>query len=49
VVTDLAVIDVRQEGMVLREVAPEWTAEEVQERTGVKLIVRGQVGEMKLG
>jgi acyl CoA:acetate/3-ketoacid CoA transferase beta subunit len=37
------------EGLVLREVAPGWTAEEVQERTGAKLMVRGQVPEMRLG
>jgi 3-oxoacid CoA-transferase B subunit len=49
VVTDLAVIDVTPEGLVLREVAPGWTAEEVQERTGAKLIVRGKVQEMRLG
>ena len=49
IVTDLAVIDVTAEGLVLREVAPGWTAEEVQERTGAKMIVRGSVPEMKWG
>ncbi len=48
VVTDLAVIDVTPEGLVLREVAPGWTAEEVQGVTEAKLIVRGHVPEMKL-
>ena len=48
IVTDIAVIDVTAEGLELREVAPGWTAEEVQERTGAKLIVRGTVPEMKL-
>jgi 3-oxoacid CoA-transferase B subunit len=47
VVTDLAVIDVTPEGLVLREVAPGWTAEEVQALTEAKLIVRGKVPEMK--
>src|SRR6201993_4135033 len=42
IVTDLAVIDVRPEGLVLREVAPGWTTEEIQERTGAKWIVRGK-------
>jgi acyl CoA:acetate/3-ketoacid CoA transferase beta subunit len=42
------VIDVTQEGLELREVAPEWTAEEVQQRTEARLIVRGPVPEMKL-
>jgi 3-oxoacid CoA-transferase subunit B len=49
VVTDLAVIDVTPEGLVLREVAPGWTAEEVQGVTEAKLIIRGHVPEMKLG
>ena len=49
IVTDLAVIDVTTEGLQLREVAPGWTADEVQERTGVNLIVRGKVEEMRLG
>ncbi|HEY4979586.1 MAG TPA: 3-oxoacid CoA-transferase subunit B [Candidatus Acidoferrum sp.] len=49
VVTDLAVIDVKPEGLVLREVAPGWTAEEVQSMTEAKLVLRGAVPEMKLG
>ena len=48
VVTDLAVIDVTPEGLVLREVAPGWMAEEVQGVTEAKLIIRGHVPEMKL-
>ena len=48
IVTDLAVIDVTAEGLVLREGAPGWTAEEVQERTEAKLMVRGKVPEMKV-
>src|ERR1700687_5422322 len=42
IVTDLAVIDVTPEGLVLREVAPGWTAEEVQARTEAKLVVKGE-------
>ncbi len=49
IVTDLAVIDVTPEGLVLREVAPGWTAEEVQARTEAKLLVKGKVAEMSLG
>jgi 3-oxoacid CoA-transferase subunit B len=49
IVTDLAVIDVTPEGLVLREVAPGWTAEEVQERTEAKLLVKGKAAEMSLG
>jgi 3-oxoacid CoA-transferase B subunit len=48
VVTDLAVIDVTKEGLVLREVAPGWTSEEVQALTEAKLMTRGKVPEMKL-
>jgi 3-oxoacid CoA-transferase B subunit len=49
IVTDLAVIDVTKDGLVLREVAPGWTAEEVQGCTEAKLNVSGaQVAEMRL-
>ena len=46
IVTDLAVIDVKPEGLLLREVAPGWTVEEVQTLTGAPLIVRRQIPEM---
>jgi len=48
IVTDLAVIDVTPEGLVLRETAPGWSAEEVQARTEARLIVRGSVPQMNL-
>ena len=38
VITDLAVMDVKAEGLVLREMAPDWTREEIQAQTGVKLL-----------
>src|SRR6202171_297014 len=38
IITDLAVIDVTSEGLTLREVAPGWTAAEVQALTGAKLL-----------
>jgi 3-oxoacid CoA-transferase subunit B len=44
IVTDMAVIEVAPEGLVLREVASDTTAERVQAATGVKLIVPDQVG-----
>lgn len=47
-VTDLAVIDITSAGMVLRETAPGWTAEEVQKHTEAKLICKGRVPEMHL-
>ncbi len=37
IITDLAVIDVTPQGLALREVAPGWTAEEVQSHTGATL------------
>ncbi|MGA2810324.1 MAG: 3-oxoacid CoA-transferase subunit B [Candidatus Acidiferrum sp.] len=37
IVTDLAVIDVTEHGLVLRDLAPDWTAEEVQRLTGARL------------
>ena len=46
IVTDLAVIDVTARGLVLREVAPGWTAEEVQAATEPALIVSPNLREM---
>ncbi len=48
IITDLAVIDVTPEGLVLREVAPGCTAAEVQQCTEARLIVPRRVPEMKL-
>ncbi len=39
IITDLAVIDVTPDGLVLRELAPGWTVTEVQELTAVPLRV----------
>jgi 3-oxoacid CoA-transferase subunit B len=41
IITDLAVIDVTPEGLVLRELAPGVSLAEVQDATGVPLIVDG--------
>jgi 3-oxoacid CoA-transferase B subunit len=38
IVTDLAVIDVTAKGLMLREMAPGWTKQEIQEQTGAILI-----------
>ena len=46
--TDIAVIDVTKQGLILREVAPEWTAEEVQALTEAPLIVAGDLKEIEL-
>jgi 3-oxoacid CoA-transferase subunit B len=42
IITDLAVIDVTESGLVLRELAPGVTIDEVQAATGVPLIIEGE-------
>ena len=39
IITDLAVIDVTDDGLVLRELAPDVTLEQVREATGAPLTV----------
>lgn len=46
--TDLAVIDVTEQGLLLKEIAPGWTAEEVQELTEAPLIVAADLKEIEL-
>jgi len=48
IVTDLAVIEVTDKGLVLREVAPGWTAAEVQKYTGAPLIVSPDCCEISM-
>ena len=48
IVTDLAVIQPTEEGLVLKEVAPGWTPEEVQELTGANLIMDPDLKEYQL-
>ena len=48
IVTDLAVIEVTPEGLLLKEVAPGWTAEEVQALTEPKLIIAPDLKEIEL-
>lgn len=48
IVTELAVIDVTEDGLVLREVAPYTTIEEVVKRTEANLIIPEEVKEMEL-
>ncbi len=47
-ITDIAVIEVTDKGMVLKEVAPGWTPEEVQSLTEPKLIVDPDCHEIEL-
>ena len=48
IVTDLAVIEVTPQGLLLKEVAPGWTVEEVQALTQPKLIIADDLTEMTL-
>lgn len=48
IVTDLAVIEVTKEGLLLREVAPGLTAEAVQSVTEPKLIISPELKEVEL-
>ena len=48
VVTDVAVMAVTQSGMLLREMAPGWTAEDVQEITGAHLTLAHDLKEIEL-
>jgi 3-oxoacid CoA-transferase B subunit len=46
VITDLAVIEITREGLILKEIAPNWTVEEVQDLTEPKLMVPSDLKEM---
>jgi 3-oxoadipate CoA-transferase beta subunit len=48
VITDLAVIDVQPAGLMLREIAPGWSIDEVQKLTGAPLMTSGRTPEIKL-
>lgn len=48
VVTELAVMDITKEGFVLRERAPGVSIEEIKAKTAGKLLIPGEVPEMKL-
>ena len=48
IITDHAVVDVTDEGLVLREVAPGLTVDEVVEKTGAKLTVPDDVPTMSI-
>jgi len=46
IITDLAVIQVTPEGLVLEELAPGWTADEVQQLTEPTLTISESLKEM---
>lgn len=46
--TDIAVIDVTRQGLVLREAAPGWTADEIQALTEAPLIIPHTLREIEL-
>ena len=48
IITDIAVIEVTKDGLVLKETAPGWTAEEVQALTEPKLIISPDLKTMEL-
>jgi acetate CoA/acetoacetate CoA-transferase beta subunit len=48
IITDLAVIEITREGLLLKEIAPGWTVEEVQAVTEPKLIVTKDLTEITL-
>ena len=48
IVTDVAVISVERDGLQLTEVAPGWTADDVQEITEAKLVVSPDLGDFWL-
>jgi 3-oxoacid CoA-transferase subunit B len=48
IITDLAVVKVTEEGLVLKEIAPGWSVAEVQELTEPKLIVAPDLHEVEL-
>jgi len=47
IVTDLAVIEVTPDGLVMREIAPGWTPGEIQNMTEPKLVVADDLEEMQ--
>ena len=48
IITDLAVLDVTPDGLVLREVAPGFSAKDIQERTEPTLKVPSDLAEIKI-
>ena len=48
IITDIAAIEVTDDGLLLREAVPGWTAEDIQALTEAKLNVAPDLREMEL-
>lgn len=48
IITDIAVLEITSRGLLLKEIAPSWTPEEVQEITEAKLVVSSETKTMEL-
>jgi acetate CoA/acetoacetate CoA-transferase beta subunit len=48
IITEMGVMDITPEGIVLREIHPEFSIEQIQEATGAKLIIPDNLIKMKL-
>jgi len=48
IVTDIAVMEVTDKGLVLKETAPGWTPDEIQELTEPKLIIAPDIHDVEL-
>jgi 3-oxoacid CoA-transferase subunit B len=48
IVTDLAVIEVTAKGLILKEIAPGWTVQEIQALTEARLTPAGDIKEIEL-
>jgi 3-oxoacid CoA-transferase B subunit len=48
VITDLAVLEITKRGFLLKEIAPDWTVDEIQANTEAKLIISHDLKEIEL-
>ncbi len=48
IITEMGVIEVTKEGLLLKEIHPEFTIEQVQEATGARLIISPDLTKMKI-
>ena len=48
IITEMGVMDITPDGILLREIHPEFSVEQVQEATGAKLIIPDNLIKMRL-